>query len=399
MATLSVKRKLNSNDHLINPINQRKNTSTTDSTATTTTTTAADTAPADLLVLYNPHSCGNVYDYIRLHTIDEGTYGIVYKAKHKLTNKIYALKKIKSVATQSNTQGFSITGLREINILQWIRHNNIIHCYDIVQNINNNTVYIVMEYIEYNLQYILKHSIHKFTLSEIKYIVYHVLLGCEYLHQHSVIHRDFKPSNILIDSYGVVKICDFGMARRYSTVQHNSNTDGTANHTRINNNDYNTSMTPLVVTLWYRAPELILNSAGAYSSEIDIWSIGCILIELILGKSLFSGESEIDQLIQIFDILGTPTPQQWPEFQQIQLNNKFHFRYKPYKLLQYLPKQSHTNQCILTECGIELLLSMLHYNPAQRITASNALKHSWFNEAPKIQNSAMMPSFTRKTNK
>jgi len=224
--------------------------------------------------------------YERLGLIDSGTYGKVFRIKKNTNQKTYACKEIQ--AFQKVGQ-FVTSSFRELNLLFCFKHPNIIFTREAVFGIQRAQLFFIMEYCEYDLKSILDSQI-KFSLPQIKIIIKQLLRGLCVLHDNWVIHRDLKTSNILLNYKGLIKICDFGLARLYYPGS--------------------SFMTQGVVTLWYRAPEVLLGQK-IYGPSIDIWSIGCILGELMLNEVLFSGKSELDQLGKIFGIIGTPTSEIW----------------------------------------------------------------------------------------
>lgn len=186
------------------------------------------------------------------------------------------------------------------------------------------------------------------------------------------LNRDLKTSNILLNNRGELKICDFGLSRQYGSPLK--------------------PYTQLVVTLWYRAPELLLG-ATEYSTAIDMWSMGCIMAELLTKKPLFDGKRDIDQLSKIFKMLGTPNEDIWPGYSKLP-GAKAKFPKQPYnKLREKFPAVSFTGGLTLSEAGFDLLNRMLTYDPETRISAEAALKHEWFREAPLPQSRDLMPSF------
>jgi cell division cycle 2-like protein len=180
-----------------------------------------------------------------------------------------------------------------------------------------------------------------------------LLLGVDYLHQKNIVHRDLKTSNLLYSNEGILKICDFGLARRVTPAM----------------------MTQEVISLSYRAPELLLGPTH-YSTEIDLWSIGCIFAELAVGEVFFQGKTEIEQLDAIFRIVGSPTNESWPNFKDTKngmyvVGNK----YPENKLRAMIPKER------LSDSGIDLLKKMLTPYPKKRISGEKALRHDWFKGA------------------
>lgn len=219
--------------------------------------------------------CNSVDKYQRLNRIEEGSYGIVYRGKHYESGEIVALKRLK---WDKEREGFPITSLREINALMHFKHKNITELKEVVVGSDVTSIFIVMEYVEHDLKSLMEEMKHPFMISEIKTIILQLFEGLAFLHEKLVVHRDIKTSNILISNRGQVKLADLGLARKYHPPK--------------------CEMTPLVVTLWYRAPELLLG-VKSYGSEIDIWSVGCILGELIQKSPLFPGKGEIDQIDKV----------------------------------------------------------------------------------------------------
>ncbi|XP_010503488.1 PREDICTED: cyclin-dependent kinase G1 isoform X2 [Camelina sativa] len=287
----------------------------------------------------------DVNEYHKLSKINEGTYGVVYKAKDRKTEEIVALKMIKM--NMEDEYGFPLTSLREINILLSCNHPSIVNVKEVVVG-NGASVFMVMEHLEHDLRGVMDRTKQPFSTSEVKCLMIQLLEGIKYLHSNWIIHRDLKPSNLLLNNSGELKICDFGMARQYGSPIK--------------------PYTQLVVTQWYRSPELLLGTKE-YSTAVDMWSIGCIMAELLSLKPLFRGKSQndIDQLQQIFAVLGTPSETNWPGFTSLP-GAKAKFRKQPYNLLQ------------------------------KRLTVDEALSHGWFDEAPLQKSKEFMPTFASKRN-
>ncbi|KAE8023647.1 hypothetical protein FH972_009319 [Carpinus fangiana] len=237
--------------------------------------------------------CRSVDEFERLNRIDEGTYGVVYRAKDKKTDDIVALKKVKM---EKEKEGFPLTSLREINILLSLHHPSIVDVKEVVVGSSLDSIFMVMEYMEHDLKGLMETMKQPFSQSEVKCLMLQLLEGIKYLHGNWVLHRDLKTSNLLLNNRGELKICDFGLARQYGSPLK--------------------PYTHLVVTLWYRAPELLLG-AKQYSTAIDMWSLGCIMAELLSKEPLFNGKTEFDQLDKIFRILGTPNETIWPGFSKL----------------------------------------------------------------------------------
>jgi len=307
-----------------------------------------------------------VSNYEILNKIDEGAYGIVSRARDKATGRIVALKRLKM---EKEKEGFPITSLREIHTLLLSNHENIVNVLEIVVGNSVDDIYIVMEFIEHDLKGLLQSMKHPFTAAEIKTIMFQLLSALHHLHSNWIIHRDLKTSNLLFTNTGYLKLGDFGLARLFGSPLGR--------------------MTQLVVTLWYRAPELLLGEKN-YSTAIDMWSAGCIFAELILRQPLFSAKSEIEMVKQIFELLGTPNETIWPGFNQLPNNQFMKFEKFSYKLNSRFPIGTVTKQTL------NLLNSMLCYDPKNRITAEMALKHEYFKESPPPKDPSMFPTWPSK---
>ena len=289
--------------------------------------------------------------YIKIEKVGEGTYGVVYKARHSTTQEILALKMIK---LDWDDEGLPSTTIREISLLRELQHPNVVALKEVVHC--ENKLYLVLEFLEHDLK---KHiDEHTATggmpTSLIKTYTFQILQGIAYCHAHRVLHRDLKPQNLLIDRNGTLKLADFGLARAFSIpVQ---------------------TYTHLVVTLWYRAPEILLGSTH-YSTPLDVWSTGCIFAEMITGRPLFAGDSEIDELFRIFRVLGTPNEQCWPGVTQLP-NYKDTFPVWCARPLGELLKGVECN-------SLSFLAQTLAYEPSKRCSAEEAMQHAYFQEVDK----------------
>ncbi|XP_034686286.1 cyclin-dependent kinase G-2 isoform X1 [Vitis riparia] len=313
--------------------------------------------------------CRSVDEFERLNKIDEGTYGVVYRAKDKKTGEIVALKKVKM---EKEREGFPLTSLREINILLSFHHPSIVDVKEVVVGSNLDSIFMVMEYMEHDLKGLMETMKQPFSQSEVKCLMLQLLEGIKYLHDNWVLHRDLKTSNLLLNNRGELKICDFGLARQYGSPLK--------------------PYTHLVVTLWYRAPELLLG-AKQYSTAIDMWSLGCIMAELLSKEPLFNGKTELDQIDKIFRTLGTPSETIWPGFSKLP-GVKVNFVKHQYNLLRKkFPATSFTGSPVLSDSGFDLLNKLLTYDPEKRITAEAALNHDWFREVPLPKSKDFMPTF------
>ncbi|XP_055530338.1 serine/threonine-protein kinase PITSLRE [Wyeomyia smithii] len=314
--------------------------------------------------------CRSVEEFQCLNRIEEGTYGVVYRAKDKRTEEIVALKRLKM---EKEKEGFPITSLREINTLLKGQHPNIVTVREIVVGSNMDKIFIVMDYVEHDLKSLMETMKHKkqvFLPGEVKCLTQQLLRAVAHLHDNWILHRDLKTSNLLLSHKGILKVGDFGLAREYGSPLK--------------------AYTSIVVTLWYRAPELLL-CCKEYSTPIDIWSVGCIFAEFLAMGALFPGKTEIDQLNRIFKELGTPNEKIWPGYNQLPAVQKMTFTEYPVSNLR--KRFAHQT----SELGISLLQGLLTFDPKQRLTAEGALKHSYFKELPLPIDPAMFPTWPAKS--
>ncbi|KAL7164496.1 hypothetical protein ACSBR2_040412 [Camellia fascicularis] len=232
-----------------------------------------------------------------------------------------------------------------------MKHGNVVRLQDVVHS--EKRLYLVFEYLDLDLK---KHmdSCPEFSKDPrlIKMFLYQILRGIAYCHSHRVLHRDLKPQNLLIDRRtNALKLADFGLARAFGIPVR--------------------TFTHEVVTLWYRAPEILLGSRH-YSTPVDVWSVGCIFAEMVNQRPLFPGDSEIDELFKIFRILGTPNEDTWPGVTSL-ADFKSAFPKWPSKdLATVVPN--------LDSAGIDLLSKTLCLDPSRRITARSALEHEYFKD-------------------
>eukprot|EP00298_Acanthocystis_sp_HF-20_P010489 c18882_g2_i2.p1 GENE.c18882_g2_i2~~c18882_g2_i2.p1 ORF type:complete len:367 (+),score=151.56 c18882_g2_i2:2-1102(+) len=308
--------------------------------------------------------CRSINRFQITDKIGEGTYGTVYKAKDLDSEEIVALKRVK-MEKVSDSEGFPMTMLREIQILTRIKHPNIVNLKEVVVGSTRNRIFLVFEYCEHDLARMLDFMKYHFTESEVKCLLYQLLEAIHHLHSNFIIHRDIKLSNLLFTNTGSLKLADFGLARTFSP--------------------YPQAYTPNVVTLWYRAPELLLGDAK-YTTSLDMWSVGCIFAELYLHSPLLPGKTEIQQIDLICRLLGTPSEKIWPGFCKLPAIRNIKLGSYPYSNLKaILPN--------LGDHGFDLLQRLLVYDPTKRLRAKDALSHPYFttNPLPKAQH--LMPTF------
>ncbi|NXR05616.1 CDK10 kinase, partial [Semnornis frantzii] len=312
--------------------------------------------------------CRSVKEFEKLNRIGEGTYGIVYRARDTLTDETVALKKVRM---DNEKDGMPISSLREITLLLQLRHPNIVELKEVVVGNHLESIFLVMGYCEQDLASLLENMQTPFSEAQVKCIILQVLKGLQYLHENYIIHRDLKVSNLLMTDKGCVKIADFGLARTYGMPPK--------------------PMTPKVVTLWYRAPELLLGMT-TQTTSIDMWAVGCILAELLAHKPLLPGTSEIHQIDLIVQLLGTPNENIWPGFSKLPLASQYTLRKQPYNNLKHKFPW-------LSEAGLRLLHFLFMYDPKKRATAKDSLESSYFKEKPLPCEPELMPTFPHHRNK
>lgn len=291
--------------------------------------------------------------YEKLGKLGEGTYGVVYKALDVTTKEIVALKEIRP---EEEDDGVPCSTIREISMLKEMEHKNIVRLLDVIHD--EKSLCLIFEHLDMDLRMYMDTVPEVFKGEEkIKRFLYQILDGLSYCHSRRILHRDLKPENLLIDRVtNTIKLADFGLARAFDVPLK--------------------AYTPQVVTLYYRAPELLLGQKS-YSTPIDIWSVGCIFAEMLNNNPLFSGDSELNHLKNMFRTLGTPNEDIWPGVSKISFFKKTAFPKSAGKSLgSLLPN--------LCSDGVDLLSKMLCYDPSRRISAKDALKHKYFYDQQKV---------------
>ncbi|KAI5949452.1 CTK1 [Candida theae] len=292
--------------------------------------------------------------YGRVQQVGEGTYGKVYKAKHSITNECVAVKKLR---LESEREGFPITAIREIKLLQSFDHPNIVGLLEMM--VEHNQIYMVFDYMDHDLTGLLTHPELELQECHRKFIFKQLMEGLDYLHEKRIIHRDIKGSNILLDNLGNLKIADFGLARTMKILGEGEVAD----------------FTNRVITIWYRPPELLLGATD-YGREVDIWGVGCLLIELYTKMAAFRGMDEISQLSKIFNILGTPTLESWPQIDKLPWFEIL----KPKINIASKFEQKYSD--VMTVEAFKLAEKLLALNPKGRPAAHEALQDEYFTKDP-----------------
>ncbi|KAI9777441.1 MAG: kinase subunit of RNA polymerase II carboxy-terminal domain kinase I [Geoglossum umbratile] len=280
--------------------------------------------------------------------VGSGTYGKVFKGIHVYTKQLVALKKIRM---EGERDGFPVTAVREIKLLQSLKHVNVVSLQEVM--VEKNDCFMVFEYLSHDLTGLLNHPTFKLEHAHKKHLAKQLFDGLDYLHRRGVLHRDIKAANILVSREGQLKLADFGLARFFA---------------KRRQLDY----TNRVITIWYRSPELLLGETQ-YGPAVDIWSAACVLIEIFTKHAIFPGDGgEINQLDKIYAVLGTPTKAEWSGLVDMawfellrpaeKKNNVFAEKYKEK----------------LTPAAFDLLCLMFQYDPAKRPSATEVLEHPYF---------------------
>ncbi|KAH7363053.1 cyclin dependent kinase C [Plectosphaerella cucumerina] len=325
--------------------------------------------------------CSKIADYELLGKLGEGTFGEVYRARSRKTNELYALKKI---IMHNEKDGFPITALREIKLLKLLSHHNILRLEDMAVEHppRSNDVkrkrpimYMVTPYMDHDLSGLLDNPSVTFTEPQIKCYMLQLLQGLKYLHESRILHRDMKAANLLINNKGILQIADFGLARHY---------DGPTPKPGQGGGEGKREYTGLVVTRWYRPPELLLH-LKRYTTAIDVWGVGCVFGEMLLGKPILTGESDAHQLDIIWDLMGSPTPENMPLFNTLPNAESMAPRPRPGNLSTRFREYGSG--------AISLMKELLKLDWRQRINAVDALEHPYFKAAPLPIQPGQIPVF------
>ncbi|KAL1337477.1 hypothetical protein AAHE18_10G141900 [Arachis hypogaea] len=287
--------------------------------------------------------------YIKLGKVGCGTYSNVYKARDKRSGKIVALKKVRFDTSDPESIKFMA---REIMILQTLDHPNVIKLEGVATSRMQYSIYLVFEFMHADLARIIARSAVRLTEPQIKCYMQQLLCGLQYCHEKGVIHRDIKSSNLLVDTRGVLKIADFGLAHSFDIKS-------------------NGPLTNKVVTLWYRAPELLLGSTN-YGFGVDLWSAGCLLAEMFVGRPIMPGRTEVEQLHMIFKLCGSPSDNYYRKL-KLTSSHRPSQRYRP---------NYNGNFPNLPSSFLHLLATLLDLDPSHRGTAASALRSEFFNSSP-----------------
>ncbi|CAM0945644.1 unnamed protein product [Alopecurus aequalis] len=298
----------------------------------------------------------------RLDKIGQGTYSNVYKARDLQSGKIVALKRVRFVNMDPESVRFMA---REIHILRRLDHPNVIKLEGIVTSRLSHSLYLVFEYMEHDLAGLAATPGLRFTEPQVKCFMKQILDGLHHCHGRGVLHRDIKGSNLLIDDNGVLKLADFGLATFFDPAK-------------------SQQLTSRVVTLWYRPPELLLG-ATEYGVAVDLWSTGCILAELLAGKPIMPGQTEIEQLHKIFKLCGSPSEEYWAKAKLPDVT-----LFKPQR--PYRRRITETFRDF-SSTALDLLDTLLAIEPSHRGTAASALDSEFFRTKPLACDPSSLPKY------
>ncbi|XP_009956508.1 PREDICTED: cyclin-dependent kinase 15 [Leptosomus discolor] len=294
---------------------------------------------------------GAATSYVPLEKLCEGSCATVYKGISRINGQLVALKVI-SLETE---EGVPFTAIREASLLKCLKHANIVLLHDIIQT--KETLTFVFEYMHTDLaQYMGQHpgGLHS---CNVMLFMFQLLRGLAYIHHQHILHRDLKPQNLLISCLGELKLADFGLACAKSIPRQTYSSE--------------------VVTLWYRPPDVLLGATD-YSSDLDIWSAGCIFAEMIQGQPIFAGTSDThEQLMKICAVLGFPTEDTWPGLSKLP-------NYNPELVASRRPQRLRVicDRLSRVPAAEDLASRMLTAFPRGRISAQDALLHSFFSPLP-----------------
>ncbi|EAY21309.1 CMGC family protein kinase [Trichomonas vaginalis G3] len=273
--------------------------------------------------------------YTKLNRIGQGTYGVVYKAQNTQNKEIVAIKRIKF---ESQEEGIPSTAIREIALLKELKHPNIVQLYDVVHS--QHTLTLIFEYCDWDLRRYMQSKNNMLSQEEIISFSYQLLRALEFIHSKYIIHRDVKPQNILLNRKGELKLADFGLARSTFIPVDSLSTE--------------------VITRWYRPPEILLGNQN-YGFPVDVWSAGCVIVEMITGQPLFQCASNEELMEKVTVLFGSEAVER--AFPEIKKQSDV---LQPVGLQNIIP---NTNPELL-----QLVLALLEVDPSKRISAADSLK-------------------------
>ncbi|GMT31673.1 hypothetical protein PFISCL1PPCAC_22970, partial [Pristionchus fissidentatus] len=282
--------------------------------------------------------------------LGKGAYGVVYTVTHLPTGRKYAMKKMEMRVSEEGVPQSVIREISTLSVLGRKHHDNINTLHEALCTLDNNgttlAIHMIMDKCDWDLYTFLRDIPRDMPDMQCRVIALQIFRGVDFLHANNIVHRDLKPQNVLINKDQTVKIADFGLSRSFSSQS---------------------SFTTTVVTLWYRSPELLLQTS--YNSAVDVWAVGCILAEIYSRRALFSGQSEAQQLVATFTKLGLPSPAEWPRGAVVERASYAEMPRMPDHLIfGRMPVE-----------GVELAKWCLDYLPERRCSAHRALSTRFFN--------------------
>ncbi|CBY01139.1 similar to serine/threonine-protein kinase bur1 [Plenodomus lingam JN3] len=323
--------------------------------------------------------CCKIGEYEMMQKLGEGTFGEVHKARHRITGSIFAMKKI---LMHNEKDGFPITALREIKLLKMLSHDNVLKLEEMAverpkaEGRKRAILYMVTPYMDHDLSGLLDNPDVRFQEAQIKCYMLQLFKGLRYLHDNHILHRDMKAANLLINNRGRLQIADFGLARHY---------DEPVPQRGRGNGEAKREYTSLVVTRWYRPPELLLQ-LRRYTPAIDMWGAGCVFGEMFKRKPILAGQSDIHQAQIIFELVGSPNDETMPGWDQL----------PGAESIRAFPQSSGTLAARFRELspvGLSLLKDLMRLDWRKRINAMDAIDHPYFKEQPLPMREEDIPHF------
>lgn len=323
--------------------------------------------------------CSKIGEYEMLQKLGEGTFGEVHKARHRVTGKVFALKKI---LMHNEKDGFPITALREIKLLKMLSHDNVLVLEEMAverpkaEGRKRAILYMVTPYMDHDLSGLLDNPDVRFSEAQIKCYMLQLFKGLRYLHDQHILHRDMKAANLLINNRGRLQIADFGLARHY---------DEPVPQRGRGNGEAKREYTSLVVTRWYRPPELLLQ-LRRYTPAIDMWGAGCVFGEMFKRKPILAGQSDLHQAQIIFELVGSPNDQSMPGWQELPGAEP---------IRQFPPSTGNIAMKFreLSPIGLSLIKDLMRLDWRKRINAIDAIDHPYFREQPLPMREEDIPHF------
>ncbi|KAG9195840.1 serine/threonine-protein kinase BUR1 [Alternaria panax] len=323
--------------------------------------------------------CSKISDYEMMKKLGEGTFGEVHMARQKATGSIFALKKI---LMHNEKDGFPITALREIKLLKMLSHENVLKLEEMAverpkaEGRKRAILYMVTPYMDHDLSGLLDNPEVRFQEAQIKCYMLQLFKGLRYLHDNHILHRDMKAANLLINNRGRLQIADFGLARHY---------DEAVPQRGRGNGEAKREYTTLVVTRWYRPPELLLQ-LRKYTPAIDMWGAGCVFGEMFKRRPILAGQSDIHQAQIIFELVGSPNDTSMPGWHELPGADP---------IRAFAPSTGNIAQRFreLSPVGLSLIKDLMRLDWRKRINAIDAIDHPYFREQPLPMREEDIPHF------